>query len=121
MVTVGPGWILGESTAAIQDESGGIYVKLIDPDLTLVVPGRVLQVTGLLADPFGNLEVRPAADQVEIQEMAAIPAARPLVVSDLSEANEGWLGMVTGTISLLNRPLAIACTARRWLSAAKAS
>ena len=99
VVTVGPGWILGDSTVAIQDESGGIYVKLIEPDLSLVVPGRILEVSGALADPFGNLEVRPDADQVVVQEMAAIPAARPLFVGDLNETNEGWLGIVTGTIN----------------------
>ena len=99
VVTVGPGWILGDSTAAIQDESGGIYVKLIEPDLSLVVPGRMLQVAGVLADPFGNLEVRPDTGHVEILDMAAIPAARPLFVTDLNEANEGWLGIVTGSIS----------------------
>ena len=99
VVTVGPGWILGESTVAIQDDSGGIYVRVIEPDIDLIVPGRVLQVGGVLADPFGNLELRPEAVDVEILEMAAIPPARTLTTGELNETTEGILAIVTGTIS----------------------
>ena len=99
VVTVGPGWILGESTVAIQDDSSGIYVRLIEPDINAIVPGRVLQVEGVLADPFGNLEIRPEAADIEILDMAAIPAARQLTVADVNETSEGILAIVTGTVS----------------------
>ena len=94
-----PGLDPRESTVAIQDESAGIYVRLIEPDIELIVPGRVLQVDGVLADPFGNLELRPEAADVEILDMAAIPPARTLSMADLNESTEGILATVIGTIS----------------------
>ena len=101
VVTVGPGWILGDSTVAIQDASGGIYVRLVDPPLDLVVPGRVLQVEGTLASPYGNLELRPSATGVQILDMDLPPAPRVLSVSEIGEANEGVLGRIEATVKTI--------------------
>ena len=101
VVTVGPGWILGDTTIALQDASGGIYVRLVDPPLDLVVPGRVLQVDGTLASPYGNLELRPVTTGIQILDMDVPPAPRALTVSEIGEANEGVLARVEATVTTI--------------------
>ena len=98
VVTVGAGWILGDSTVAIQDSTGGIYLRLADPALDVIVPGRLIQVHGTLADPFGNLELRPVAGGVDILAMTTQPSPRPLSVAEIGESTEGLIAGVSGTI-----------------------
>ena len=100
VITVSPGWILGKSTLAIQDETAGIYVRLpqTSPDM---VPGRVMEVIGPLADPYGNLEVRPAAAGITLFGEDVVPEPRPMSAADLGESMEGLLGRVEGTITAI--------------------
>jgi len=100
-VTVGPGWILGDSTVGIQDATGGIYVKFIDPPLDLVVPGREVIVNGVLASPYGNLELRPASDGVQILDMVTPPTPRALDAAEIGESTEGLLARVSVTVKTI--------------------
>lgn len=84
---------------AIQDETGGIYVSTADnPNLNF---HRRVQVTGVVGDDgFGLLVLRPAslADVVPLGGAAAV-APVPLATGDISEATEGLLVEVTGTVT----------------------
>ena len=58
-VTVAPGRILGDRVIAIQDATAGICVRLTaDTDFASILAGRHVRVTGKLAAPYANLEVR---------------------------------------------------------------
>ena len=61
VVTAEPGRLGTPSLFAIADATGGIVVKLPDG---VASPGRgtIVEVRGKLADPYGQLELRPAAD-----------------------------------------------------------
>jgi hypothetical protein len=97
VVTVRPGRVLGDRTICLQDSSAGICVRL--PDGVSAVAGDVLIVDGTLADPYGNLELRPAANGVTRVGSAALPPARNLSMSELGEATEGLLALVKGTLT----------------------
>jgi cell division septation protein DedD len=98
-VTVATGWILGDSTLAIQDFSGGIFVQVPDGMGDGLLPGRVLEVSGVLAAPYGNLEVRPQTDGVGVLEMGAPPMPRELSVAEIGESTEGLLAHISATVS----------------------
>ncbi len=98
VVTVAPGALLGDATIAIQDASGGIFVRLPEPALSGVLPGRTLEAEGMLAAPYGNLELRPLAGRVLVLETVSQPAPRNLLVAELAENTEGLLARVTVTI-----------------------
>lgn len=98
VVTVSPGWILGDRTTAIQDDTAGIYVRLPDMTLDGIVPGRELLVEGILAAPYGNLEIRPISSGVQLMDMTTTPAPLEMTLSQLGEATEGLLAYVEGTI-----------------------
>ena len=99
VVTVSPGWILGDATIAIQDASAGIFVRLPDPAMQGVVPGRLLEVEGILAAPYGNLELRPVASAVHVLEMSSQPQPRNLSVAELGEGTEGLIARISVTIA----------------------
>ena len=90
-ITAAPGVILGDSTIVIQDASGGIYVRVPDPALPGLVLGSVVDVTGGIAAPYGNLELRPAATGISVIGSASIPAPRAVSMADLGESTEGLL------------------------------
>jgi hypothetical protein len=100
-VTVQAGRILGERTLVVQDVTGGVAVRLPSVDLIGDYPrGAVVRVTGQLAQPYGNLELRPAdAGDLDTLGSGGLPNARPVDTVGLSEANEGLLATVTATIS----------------------
>src|ERR1044071_3652489 len=86
----------------LQDDTAGIYVSTADnPNLNF---NRRVRVTGTLADDgFGLLVLRPAS----LADVQALPGAAPVeptpVATGLvSEATEGLLVEVTGT---LTRPI----------------
>ncbi|HVM30226.1 MAG TPA: lamin tail domain-containing protein [Candidatus Limnocylindrales bacterium] len=97
VVTVRPGRVLGDRTICLQDSSGGICVRL--PEGLTAAAGEVLVVDGVLADPYGNLELRPAANGVTKVGSAAMPPARQLTTAELGEQTEGLLALVRGTVT----------------------
>lgn len=100
IVTVEPGRILGDSVIGLQDATGGICVQLPADSLIGIGRGSVVMVDGILAAPYGNLELRPASSAaVRIVGAAALPAPRPLEAAQLGEATEGVLASVGGTLT----------------------
>lgn len=84
---------------AIQDDTAGIYVSTADnPNLNF---HRRVRVTGVVdGDGFGLLVLRPAslADVVTVGGASAVKPV-PLATGDVSEATEGLLVEVTGTVT----------------------
>ncbi len=82
---------------AIGDASGGIVVKLPDGAPT---PGRGarLRVSGVLADPYGQLELRAGSDGVAVLGTAALPAPLEVDGADLGEGTEARLVIVSGAL-----------------------
>lgn len=83
----------------LQDETGGIYVSTAEnPNLNF---HRRVQVTGLVGDDgFGLTVLRPdsLADVVTLGGATPVEPT-PLATGDVSEATEGLLVEVTGTLS----------------------
>ena len=83
---------------AIADTTAGIAVHL--PDDTAAPPrGARLEVTGKLADPYGQLEIRPASAGFRVVGSGPLPAPRDIDATTLGDATEGSLVRVTGTVS----------------------
>lgn len=83
----------------IQDETAGIYVSTADnPNLNF---HRRVRVTGVLGDDgFGQLVLRPASP-ADVQRLpgAARVAPEAAATGDVSEATEGSLLKITGTVT----------------------
>ena len=80
----------------IADETAGIAVRLRDG----AVPparGRLLRVTGALAAPYGQLEVRPALGGLADLGPGTLPSPLAITASQLGEPVEGRLVVIDGT------------------------
>lgn len=98
-VTVDPGRLLADDFFVIQDKSGGIGVRAAADDLMAGVrSGQVLRVTGKLADPYGNQELRPATDGVVREATDSVPRPVDVTASQVTEEREGRLLRLSGTI-----------------------
>jgi hypothetical protein len=83
---------------AIGDAGGGLIVKL--PDGAAAPPrGTVLEVAGKLADPYGQLEIRPGDGDVVATGSGPLPAPVAVSSGGLGEATEGRLVSATGTLA----------------------
>ena len=96
MVTVGPGFVGVDNLLAMQDSSGGIFVRLPAPCCELPI-GRAIEVEGTLAAPYGQIEIR------ELSWLAAgaddkEPAAIRVDLGDVGERTEGSLVTIRGTV-----------------------
>jgi hypothetical protein len=100
IVTVEPGRILGDDVMALQDATGGICVQLPADALAGIGRGSAVIVAGILAAPYGNLELRPvSAADVRVVGAAALPVPRQIEAVQLGEATEGLLATVSGTLT----------------------
>ena len=98
VVTAEPGRLGSPALFAIADTSGGVVVKLPD-GVRAPARGAMLEIRGKLADPYGQLEIRPAADAVSGGlGSGALPAAIALGSRGPDEATEGKLVVLTGTV-----------------------
>ena len=98
VVTAEPGRLGTPSLFAIADPSGGIVVKLPDG---VSAPGRGagLEIRGRLADPYGQLELRPATNGMSSTGgLGGIPAPTDVGAASLGEATEARLVRLTGTV-----------------------
>jgi uncharacterized protein YdeI (BOF family) len=74
---------------AIADSSAGIIIRLPD-GVAAPARGTVLLIRGPLADPYGQLEIRPTADGIQVEGTSPVPV--PSTVSGpLGERTEGRL------------------------------
>jgi hypothetical protein len=82
---------------AVADATAGIVVKL-PAGVAAPARGRLVVATGTLADPYGQLEVRPAAAAVAAVGTGSLPAAVDLSSSGPGESTEGRLVRLTGVV-----------------------
>jgi hypothetical protein len=82
---------------AIQDSSGGIVVRLPD-GVSGPARGARVEVRGPLADPYGQLEIRPPATGFVVSGTGELPGASSADAASLGEATEGRLVGVAGVI-----------------------
>jgi predicted lipoprotein len=98
VVTAEAGRLGSPPLFAIQDPTGGIIVRV--PDGYVAPPrGMGVIVVGPLADPYGQLELRPAPGGIRITGPASLPAPTTIDARALGEATEGRLVQLTGTAS----------------------
>jgi hypothetical protein len=96
VVTVAPGLVGADNLFAIADSSAGIFVRLAVP-VDGVEVGRSVDIVGVLAAPYGQLEVR----ELEGLALGATDAAPTPIVATLPEIGEqleGSLVTLEGTI-----------------------
>ena len=98
VVTAEPGRLGSPALFAIADSSGGIVVKLPD-GVAAPERGARLQIRGRLADPYGQLEIRPAADAVTGGlGNGALPSPLALGAGGPDETTEARLVRLTGIV-----------------------
>ncbi len=97
VVTAEAGRVGGPSLIAIQDASGGIVVRIPD-GVAAPRRGARIEVRGVLADPYGQLEVRPASGAFQPTGTGPIPEAAAANAHSLGESLEGRLVTVRGRI-----------------------
>jgi hypothetical protein len=88
-VTAEPGRAGLPPLGVIADETGGIFIRF--PDGVVPARGALLDVTGRLADPYGQLEIRPTPDGVRVLGAATLADPLPIVAASLGELVEARL------------------------------
>ena len=96
IVTVGPGLVGADGLFAIEDSSGGIFVRLSTTAEGLAV-GRPIEIDGTLAAPYGQLEIRNLGMLV-VGTDDREPSPNLVELSDVGEQTEGSLVTVRGTV-----------------------
>lgn len=89
------GFFPNDNGFAIQEKKVGIYIlDSLDADIQV---GQVVRVTGTLTNSFGGvLSVAPTS--IEVLGEANVPPPHPVKTGDVSEATEGRLVRIRGTI-----------------------
>ena len=96
VVTVAPGLVGADNLFAIADSSGGIFIRVAAPLDGLEV-GRSIDVVGVLAAPYGQLEVREL-EWLALGAIGAAPAPIAATLPEIGERLEGSLVTLEGTI-----------------------
>jgi hypothetical protein len=97
-VTAELGRLGTSSLIAVADETGGVAVRL-PANAAGYSRGSLLRVTGILAAPYGQLEVKAVADGVQAIGTADLPTPVVIGAGGLDESAEGRLVTATGTVS----------------------
>jgi hypothetical protein len=105
VVTAEAGRLGTPTLLAIGDASGGLVVHLASGSGALD-RGALLEVTGVLAAPYGQLEIRPAKADIRSLGPGALPAPVAVGTADLAESLEGRLASVTGRVGAKPRKTA---------------
>lgn len=102
VVTAEAGRLGHPALLAIEDATAGIVIHLADG---LVRPsrGELVDATGTLAEPNGQLELRVTAGGWLIAGSGALPAPSPAAAADLGEATEARLLTLEGTVAAAPR------------------
>jgi Bacterial Ig-like domain len=98
IVTVGAGSY--NAGFAIQDATAGIYVY--PTSFVEVSLGDTVIVTGPLASYNCLLQIAPAPSNVQVTGAAQVPDPQPYTTGAIGESSEGWLVVITGTVSGLS-------------------
>ena len=82
---------------AIQDVSAGIVVRLPD-GVPGPARGTIVQVRGPLADPYGQIELRPTTGGFMAIGVGLLPSPAAIDATSLGEASEGRIVTTTGVV-----------------------
>ncbi len=82
---------------AIADATGGVVVRLPAGSRPLA-RGMQLEIQGKLADPYGQLEIRPTTGGILVRGSAALPTPTQVPLGGLEESTEGRLSVLTGRL-----------------------
>ena len=98
VVTAEDGRLGSPGVMAIADGTGGIAMKLPGG---VASPGRgaTVEVQGVLADPYGQMELRPSKAGYRVTGRGSLPSPAHLAARDLGEAAEGRLAELTGAVT----------------------
>lgn len=98
VVTAEAGRLGTPPLVAIQDATAGIVVRLPD-GVARPSRGVLLDVTGALAAPYGQLEVRPSAAGVIERGTGESPAPQPIEIAEIGETIEGRLVVLDAIVA----------------------
>ncbi|MFI5225112.1 MAG: lamin tail domain-containing protein [Candidatus Limnocylindrales bacterium] len=101
VVTAEPGRLGTASLFAIADVTGGLVVRLPSGS-SGIGRGTLVEVSGPLAAPYGQLEARPSASGLAILGTGPLPAPIAISALDLGESAEA--GLVTIDVTLDRSP-----------------
>ena len=96
VVTVSPGVAGTPGLLAIEDSSGGIFVRLAG-QVDGLEPGRSIELVGSLAAPYGQLEVRELK-WLSLGSKDEAPAPVGVPLPEIRESTEGSLVAIRGTV-----------------------
>jgi hypothetical protein len=82
---------------AIQDATAGIYVY--PSSFVARSLGDTVILTGTLANYSCLLEITPSPSNIQFTGPGTVPDPRPYPTGAINEASEGWLAVITGTVS----------------------
>ena len=98
MVVAEAGRLGSPALLAIGASDAGLVVHL-PADSPTFARGKLIEVTGKLAAPYGQLEIRPAKGDVRSLGTGALPAPVSIPGAGLSESMEGRLATATGRLA----------------------
>jgi uncharacterized protein YdeI (BOF family) len=96
VITVSPGIVGTPELLAIEDSSGGIFVRL-SGQIDGLEPGCSIEVAGVLAAPYGQLEVRELRGLL-LGSQGEDPAPISVRLPEIGEPTEGSLVSIRGTV-----------------------
>jgi hypothetical protein len=98
VVTAEAGRLGTPALFAVQDSTGGIVVRLADG---MMPPprGSLVDLTGTLAAPYGQTELRLAVDGLRSGGSAALPVPASVRAGQVGEAAEGRLVSMDGSVA----------------------
>jgi hypothetical protein len=95
VVRVGAGLVGADDLCAIEDATGGIFVRLPAATVEMAI-GQSVDVEGALAAPYGQLEIR-GVDLLVVGTVGLEPEAAHVDLADIGEKNEGSLVTISGS------------------------
>ena len=98
VVTAEAGRLGASRLIAVGDATGGLPVHLAD-GMTAPPRGTLVQLSGTIAAPYGQTELRLAATGLTTLGTAAVPAASTVTTRGVGESVEGRLVTVAGTVT----------------------
>jgi hypothetical protein len=98
VVTAEAGRLGSPGLLSVEDATGGIVVHLAEG---MAAPGRAREVElfGVVAAPYGQLELRLRPSGLRVRGTGPLPAAAIVAASQVGEATEGRLVAVEGSIA----------------------
>ena len=97
VVTAEAGRLGSAALIAIQDRTAGMVVHLPN-GVAAPSRGATVEVRGRLADPYGQIEIRPTSADIRLLGTSPLPLAAIVDSTSLGESSEGRLVATTGVL-----------------------